>query len=152
MQDMILRPRRMRSTTMADQGSRCEVVRDGLLDELTDAALRVGSRHGVKGFSVDQEIGLWRRLGEVLARLKRGSERDRTAQDVFSAELAQAAYEVALENGFRGSFLDVQLDYWRTLRQVAREGTWSEPFWNALRRRSQGMKGPGERNRQVAVA
>jgi len=34
------------------------------------------------------------------------------------AELAQAAYRVALRHGIKGPFIDVELDLWRELRRV----------------------------------
>ncbi len=34
------------------------------------------------------------------------------------AELATAAYRVALRHGFNGPFIDVELDLWRELRGV----------------------------------
>ncbi len=34
------------------------------------------------------------------------------------AELAQAAYCVALRHGIKGPFIDVELDLWRELRRV----------------------------------
>lgn len=34
------------------------------------------------------------------------------------AELAEAAYRVALRHGIKGPFIDVELDLWRELRAV----------------------------------
>jgi len=42
----------------------------------------------------------------------------RTASEHLLAELASAAYEVALRHGIRGSFLEVELELWRELRAV----------------------------------
>jgi hypothetical protein len=36
----------------------------------------------------------------------------------FLARLTETAYRVALEHGFTGSFLDLQLDLWSALRGV----------------------------------
>jgi len=36
----------------------------------------------------------------------------------FLAELAAAAYNVALRHGIKGPFIDVELDLWRELRVV----------------------------------
>jgi hypothetical protein len=36
------------------------------------------------------------------------------------AELASAAYQVALRHGLKGPFIDVELDLWRELRAVLR--------------------------------
>ncbi len=40
------------------------------------------------------------------------------ASEHLLAELTAAAYEVALRHGLRGSFLDVELELWRELREV----------------------------------
>jgi hypothetical protein len=37
------------------------------------------------------------------------------------AQLARAAYLVALKHGVRGAFIDVELELWRELQRVARE-------------------------------
>src|SRR5438067_12614445 len=117
---------------MAENDNGCEVVRDGFLGELTEAALRVASRHGVRGFSVDQEIGFWNRFGDVLRRRKG------RPGEALPDELADAAYEVALRQGFRDSFLDVQLDLWKALRRVTREGDWARLFFQLFCRGSDG--------------
>jgi hypothetical protein len=39
------------------------------------------------------------------------------AEDLV-AELAAAAYRVALKHGLKGPFIDVELDLWRELRAV----------------------------------
>jgi hypothetical protein len=36
------------------------------------------------------------------------------------AKLTDIAYQSVLENGFRGSFLDLELSLWRAIRQAAR--------------------------------
>ena len=40
----------------------------------------------------------------------------------FAAELTLAAYRVALQTGTRGTWLDLQLDLWRTLADTVK--TW----------------------------
>jgi hypothetical protein len=44
------------------------------------------------------------------------------------AELAEAAYGVALRHGIKGPFIDVELDLWRELRAVLdrheEDGSW----------------------------
>ena len=42
------------------------------------------------------------------------------AEDLL-AELAAAAYLVALRHGIKGAFIDVELDLWRELRAVLRQ-------------------------------
>jgi hypothetical protein len=41
--------------------------------------------------------------------------------DRLLAELAEAAYQVALRHGLKGPFVDVELDLWRELRRVLGE-------------------------------
>jgi hypothetical protein len=38
--------------------------------------------------------------------------------ETLLAELASAAYRVALRHGLKGPFIDVELDLWHTLRVV----------------------------------
>jgi hypothetical protein len=94
--------------------------REELLGELTDAAFEVASRHGVKGPSVDQEVELWNALCEVVRKQcnQSGVARARSRPVDLPAELTDAAYRVALEHGFRGSFLDLRLDLWKALRRA----------------------------------
>jgi hypothetical protein len=51
-----------------------------------------------------------------------------SAAEHFLAELAQAAYGVALRHGIKGPFIDVELELWRELRSVLNryeeEGAW----------------------------
>jgi len=46
------------------------------------------------------------------------SNQSRSSPEHFLAELTDAAYRVALRHGFKGSFLDVELDLWAALRSV----------------------------------
>ena len=39
-------------------------------------------------------------------------------REEFLAELTDAAYRVALQHRFEGSFLDVELDLWKALRSA----------------------------------
>jgi hypothetical protein len=94
--------------------------REELLGDLTDAAFQVASRHGVKGPSVDREVELWNALGEVVRKRCKQSAADRARSRPVDlpAELTDAAYQVALEHGFRVSFLDLRLDLWKALRRA----------------------------------
>jgi hypothetical protein len=47
-------------------------------------------------------------------------QRTHVSEDLL-AKLARAAYLVALKHGFRGPFVDVELELWRTLDAVVRE-------------------------------
>jgi hypothetical protein len=52
---------------------------------------------------------------------------DTSAED-FLARLTDAAYRVSLKHGFSGSFVDLQLELWSTLRNVvARQVTPRRP-------------------------
>ena len=82
-------------------------VEERLVGDLTDAALEVTARHGVRGRSVDQELELWSALGKAL--------HTHVPREQLVAELTDAAYHIALKHGFWGSFVDVQLDLWQAL-------------------------------------
>lgn len=43
------------------------------------------------------------------------------AGEAFAADLARAAYEVALRHGIAGPFADLELALWRELRDVVRD-------------------------------
>jgi hypothetical protein len=47
---------------------------------------------------------------------------DLGAAEGLLAELAAAAYRVALRHGIKGPFIDVELELWRELRAVLRRG------------------------------
>ena len=46
---------------------------------------------------------------------------DADGAEALLAELAAAAYGVALRHGIKGPFIDVELELWRELRAVLRE-------------------------------
>jgi hypothetical protein len=48
----------------------------------------------------------------------------RSTSEEFLAALTTAAYGVALRNGFRQPFLEVELELWRALRSVFRQEGW----------------------------
>jgi hypothetical protein len=48
--------------------------------------------------------------------------------EAFLAELTDAAYRVALNHGFQGTFIDVQLDLWSALRKVVRQELFVNDF------------------------
>ena len=41
--------------------------------------------------------------------------------EAYAADLARAAYEVALRHGITGPFADLELSLWREIREVVRE-------------------------------
>jgi hypothetical protein len=47
--------------------------------------------------------------------------------EALLAELAAAAYGVALRHGIKGPFIDVELELWRELRAVLGRGTEAVP-------------------------
>jgi len=47
--------------------------------------------------------------------------------EALLAELAAAAYGVALRHGIKGPFIDVELELWRELRAVLGRGTEAAP-------------------------
>lgn len=58
----------------------------------------------------------------VAARRAPTSDRVLTpAAEAFAADLARAAYEVALRHGIAGPFADLELALWRELRDVVRD-------------------------------
>ena len=91
-----------------------EGVREALQAELTDAALAVISRYKVEGPAAERRRDLWNALGRVVRRRREGAGA-RGWREELVAEAADAAYRVALDQGFRGSFLDLELDIWKNL-------------------------------------
>ena len=51
---------------------------------------------------------------------------DLEAAEGLLAELAAAAYGVALRHGLKGPFIDVELELWRELRAVLAGAPWRE--------------------------
>ena len=90
------------------------------LAKLADAAFEVTARHGLLGSSVDTEVELWHALGDVVRDQRRAERRGRAEKETFVAQLTDAAYRVALDHGFMGSFVDVELDLWAALCRVVR--------------------------------
>jgi hypothetical protein len=97
-----------------------ESARDTFLAELTEAVLKVANRHGSRGSSVDLEIDLWNRLGAVLRQPAPAQQPDGDRWETRLARLTDAAYAVVLSHGFMGSFIELEMDLWRALRQMIR--------------------------------
>lgn len=95
---------------MTASHTRAKGTQEQLVGELTDVALEVFSRHGVRGPSVEQELELW----EVLTGAAGGPREQAVAR------AADASYRVALSHGFRGPFVDVETDLWKSLCGTAR--------------------------------
>jgi hypothetical protein len=81
--------------------------------QLTDAAYPIALKHGMRGFSVDAELEVWKAIESAL-----GEKRLQTPREEVLAEVSDAAYRVALERGFEGSFVDLELHLWHTLKQL----------------------------------
>jgi hypothetical protein len=113
---------------MAASSAGAEAVRERFLAELSEAALEVVSRAGLKGSSVDHEIELWRALGDAVRKDRFGARRDDSL-----ADLTEAAYRVALRHGFRGSFLALELDLWKALCRAMRGSCFTATAVRSLR-------------------
>ena len=91
-------------------------LNDRLAAELTDLAYPVALRQGVQGFSVDVELDIWRAIDGTLQEmpeppLARASETLPVWEEAL-ARSTDAAYQVALRRGFRGTFVDLELGLW----------------------------------------
>jgi hypothetical protein len=86
-----------------------EQVAENLAAELTDVALRVGRRHGVRGRSVEVELGVWHDLDSAL--------HGGAAQDC-TAELTESAFRSLLSHGVRGSSIGLHLELWTAFRRA----------------------------------
>src|SRR5947207_480053 len=86
-----------RKTMSASLGESAS-LRESFAAELADAALVEVSRHQLDGFSIEQELGLWKALSQVVARCagqpRAGSDSDSITEhrEEFLAALTQAAY------------------------------------------------------------
>jgi hypothetical protein len=102
---------------------------DKLVDEyaaeLAEAAYPVVLKHGVRGTSVDVELGVWRAIRDVLQKGRRAKGKDVSSRpspirEDLLAEVSTAAYQVALNQGLKGPFLDLELRLWDALGKVGR--------------------------------
>src|SRR4051812_26061986 len=89
---------------------------DRLAAHLTEVAYPVALRHGVQGFSVDVELDIWKAIHQALHELSnlvsaRTTPTRRLWEDVL-ARSTEAAYQVALRRGFRGTFVDLEVGLW----------------------------------------
>jgi hypothetical protein len=102
--------------------SRTAPADEKFVADLTDVAFEVAARHGLRGSSVDHEVALWHALDDVVRDQRRAERRGRADGTGFVARLTDAAYRVALDHGFMGSFVDVELDLWAAMCRVVRRG------------------------------
>jgi hypothetical protein len=90
-------------------------AKDRLAGELAERAYPVALRHGVKGVSIDVELEIWKAIETAVRRMPEPlllMESSPPALDDVLARVTDAAYRVALRRGFRGAFLDLELDLW----------------------------------------
>ena len=90
-------------------------AKDRLAGELTELAYPVALGQGVKGFSIDVELEIWKAIQAAVRRAPEGllaMASGTTAPEDVLAGATEAAYRVALRRGFRGAFLDLELGLW----------------------------------------
>jgi hypothetical protein len=89
---------------------------DRLAGELTDLAYHLVLRQGVKGFSVDVELAIWKAiddtLREMLQPLLAGTAQTPPAVAIVLVRLTKAVYQAALRCGFIGTFADMECGLW----------------------------------------
>jgi hypothetical protein len=100
--------------------ARASRLPERLLAELTDVAVKVGSRYGVLGSRVYYRLRIRSALGEVF--------REPARPETLVARATDAAYRVTLAHGFHGPFLDLELELWQRLHDALRRS----PFAQAL--------------------
>jgi hypothetical protein len=113
-------------------------ITDDFLADLTEAAYRTAVMYGVEGPSVDVELNLWKALGTVVrkasspsrTRLQSGYE---IALEDLLAELTAAAYQVSLQQGIEGPFIDLELELWKALAKVVWQAKYARPMAKLLR-------------------
>lgn len=101
---------------MSESNGRTGMIRENWAAELTDSALELAARHGVRGMSVDQELELWHTLRRAASKRSDCRDNSTSCQDQLAARLSDEVYGAILHRGFEGSFLDLRLDLWQTLR------------------------------------
>ncbi|OAI46827.1 hypothetical protein AYO44_10645 [Planctomycetaceae bacterium SCGC AG-212-F19] len=93
---------------------------EAFVAKLADAALQAVAPQGVKGPSIDLEIRLWKALGKAVSQPESGPTSHEGSCEHRLAGLARTAYEAALAQGIRGSFVDIELRIWKAMRSVVR--------------------------------
>lgn len=92
-----------------------QTLKDRLVGELTDLAYPMVLRQGVKGFSVDVELAIWKAIDDTLLELLQpllAGTAQPPAPAIMLARLTKAVYQAALRRGFRGTFADVEFGLW----------------------------------------
>jgi hypothetical protein len=106
---------------MVEADDALESARNNFVAELSEAAFQVAAWHHVQGASVDQELDLWHALDRVVREQEKEARWAARGKEDVVAELTDAAYQVALDHGFPGSFLDLELNLGRVFCRVLRE-------------------------------
>jgi hypothetical protein len=99
---------------------------ENLAAELTGVAYPLVLRHGLRGSSIEAELGLWRALTETVRKWAREWPPPRSA-DEFAAwregllvDLTEDALDVAEKHGINTPLPDVELAFYRAFRPVVR--------------------------------
>ena len=108
--------------TVRDRDNRLE----NFAAELTSAVYPLVLRRGPKDSWLKMELGLWRALAETARKWARqqpaaaSSVEVETWREGFIVDLTESAFHTALNNGIKGSLLDLELDLYRAVRLVTR--------------------------------
>jgi hypothetical protein len=106
---------------MVEADDALETVRNNFVAELSEAAFKVAARHHVHGASVDQELELWHALEHAVREQEKEGRWAEAGKEDVVADLTDAAYQVALDHGFPGSFLDLELNLGRVFCRLLRK-------------------------------
>jgi hypothetical protein len=103
-----------------------DTVLDNFAAELTSAVYPIALRHGMADSWIKVELSLWRALAETVKKWAR--ERPSAGppdefevwRQGFLVDLTEGAFYIAVKHGIKGSFLEVELDLYRTFRLMVR--------------------------------
>jgi len=105
-----------------DWGTRIE----NFAAELTRAVYPLVLRRGLKNSWLKVELGVWKALAETVKTWLRRRPPAPSPQELEAwregllVELTESAFHIALNNGIRGSFLDLELCLYQAVRLVTR--------------------------------
>src|SRR5690349_10021718 len=120
---------------------------DALLTLLTDVAMGVVSRYGLKGPPDGHRPALRAALCRAVrdqagaAAPAGAGAGGRQRLESLAVAAADAAYQVALGCGFRGSFLDLELELWKDLCQAVLHSPLAREFLRRAARSAAGREG-----------
>jgi hypothetical protein len=111
-----------------NNGAACDLdtALENFAAELTCAVYPIALRHGMAGSWINVELSLWRALAETVK--KWAPERPSIGppddfevwRQGFLVDLTEGAFYIAVKHGVKGSFLEVELDLYRTFRLMVR--------------------------------